>query len=300
MGAVARLASGSGPGARGECCCGRLPAAKGRAYDRGDMQPPLQLRQIFARSAPPRPSGRLAAPVAASFAGGLALLVGLLGLAGLAAFPAPAAAGTVTGRLDLPVGEKRDPPATRGYLEAAENTILPVQPFNPTPFMLVVLEAQQPIDVAAPPQANYELRGEGFVRPVLAVVKGQEVVIRNSSLQARTLVAQEAPDLIPKGTLNVTGSKSFRVAEAGKIYTIVDASVPHLRGCIVSVASPYHVTPDREGRFSFDDVPAGTYKARVFFRDRWLAAESSVSVPSGSRGKAEVRIPIPADYRTPK
>lgn len=250
------------------------------------MQHPLQLRQIFARSAPSPRSG-LAAALAAAAA--------LLALASSTAL-----AGSVTGKLELPGGEKRDPSTTRGYLDPVDNNILPVQPFNPAPFMLVVLEAQQPIDVAAPPQASYELRGESFSRPVLAVVKGQEVVIKNSSLQARTLVAQEDPNLIPKGTLNVTGSKSFRVAEAGKIYTIVDASLPHLRGCIVSVATPYHVTPDREGRFSFDDVPAGSYKARVFFRDRWLTAEANVSVPSGPRGKAEVRIPIPADYRTAK
>jgi hypothetical protein len=269
------------------------------------MQPPLQLRQIFARSAPSSRSGRLAAALARGAASEIAgvavraVVVAVVAIV-LGAGASAARAGSVSGKLELPPAEKRDAAATRGYLDPVDNAILPVLPYNPTPFMLVVLEAQQPIEVAAPPQASYELRGESFVRPVLGVVKGQEVVIRNSSLQARTLVAQEDPALIPKGTLNVTGSKSFRVAEAGKIYTIVDASVPHLRGCIVSVATPYHATPDRDGRFSFDDVPAGSYKARVFYRDRWLTAEASVSVPGGPRAKAEVRISIPADYRSAK
>ncbi len=209
---------------------------------------------------------------------------------------APALAGDVTGRVELPPAEKRVASQTRGYLDAVDNAILPVQSFNPTPYLLVVLEAQQPIDVTAPPQAHYELRGESFARPVLAVVKGQEVLIKNSGLGPRSLTALEDPDLIPKGTLNVTGSKSFRIAEAGKIYTIVDPSVPHLRGCIVAVGSPYYATPDRDGRFSFADVPAGNYKARVFFRDRWLAVEAAVNVPSG-RGKAEVRLPVPAGYQ---
>lgn len=230
-----------------------------------------------------------AAPSAA-----LVALVASLSLPGLAL------AGTVTGKLDFPPAEKREPAGVRGYLEPVDNAIIPVQPFNPAPFMLVVLEAQQPIDVAAPPRATYELRGESFSRPVIGVVKGQEVVIRNSSLGPRTLVAKEDATLIPKGTLNVTGTRSFRVAEAGKIYTIVDESLPYLRGVIVSVSSPYHATLDREGRFSFDDVPAGSYKARVFYRDHWLSAETSVSVPSGPRAKTEVRIPIPADYKTIK
>lgn len=228
-------------------------------------------------------------------------LLGLL-ITALTSFAptATALAGTVTGRVELPAAEKRDPSAVRGYLEPVDNAILPVLMFNPTPFLLVALESQQPIDVAAPPQATYELRGESFSRPVLGVVKGQEVVIRNSGLGPRTLVAKEDPELLPKGTLNVTGTKSFRVADTGKIYTIVDESVPHLRGCIVSVSTPFHATPDRDGRFSFDDVPAGTYKARVFFRDRWLSAETTVTVPAGPRGKTEVRIPIPAGYRASK
>ena len=258
-------------------------AAVGGAYDRRlPMLQMLQLRQ---------PSS--VAPHAGTKQPALALAM-------LVAIAAPAAAGTVIGRVEMPPAEKREPSAVRGYLEPADNAILPVLPFNPAPFMLVALEAQQPIDVAAPPQASYELRGESFSKPVLGVVKGQEVVIRNSSLGPRSLVVQEDPTLIPKGTLNVTGTKSFRIAEAGKIYTIVDPSIPYLRGCIVSVSSPYHATLDREGRFSFDDVPAGNYKARVFYRDHWLSSEVNVSVPSGPRGKVEVRIPVPADYRTIK
>jgi hypothetical protein len=254
-------------------------------------RPPRAARAAASLAAARSPSRDAAA--AQKIGAALALALSLGGAAA-------AQAGTVTGRVELPAPEKREASETRGYLDAADNAILPVQAFNPTPYLLVVLEAQQPIDVAAPPQASYELRGESFARPVLAVVKGQEVVIKNSGLGPRSLVAKEDPDLIPKGTLNVTGSKSFRVAEAGKVYTIVDPSVPHLRGCIVSVSSPYHVVPDRDGRFSFDDVPAGTYKARVFFRDRWLAVESTVNVPTGPRSKAEVRLPIPAGYRAAK
>lgn len=268
-------------------------AAVGGAYDRRlPMLQMLQLRQ---------PSSVV--PRAATQAG---TKRSALALAMLAALAVPtiagtaATAGTVTGRVELPAGAPHEPSAIRGYLKPIDNTILPVQSFNPAPFMLVALEAQQPIDVVAPPQVSYELRGESFSKPVIGVVKGQDVVIRNSSLGARSLVVQEDPTIIPKGTLNVTGTRSFRIAEAGKIYTIVDPSVPYLRGCIVSVSSPYHATLDREGRFSFDDVPAGNYKARVFYRDHWLSVEVNVSVPSGPRGKVEVRIPVPADYRTIK
>jgi hypothetical protein len=224
----------------------------------------------------------------------LAAVIGGLGAA------SDASAGTVLGRLDLPPAEAREPSATRGYLDPVDNAILPVEAFNPTPLMVIALEAQTPIEVAAPPQASYELKGEAFARGVIAVVKGQEVVIRNSGLLPRTLVAKEDPELIPKGTLNVTGTKSFRITEPGKIYTIIDPTAPYLVGRIISVSSPYHAAPDREGRFTFDDVPAGSYKAKVFFRDHWLATETQVTVPAGNRAKAELRLPIPADYRARK
>jgi hypothetical protein len=264
----------------------RGPWARLRFRDMSQPRSPSIRSVVRRRSASPVAGLGLAG----ALAGALLSLVALVG-------GSPVHAGTVTGRVELPAAEKRDPSETRGYLEPVDNSILPVQMFNPTPYLLVVLETQQAIDVAAPPQATYELRGESFSRPVLGVVKGQEVVIRNSGLGPRSLVAKEDPALLPKGTLNVTGTKSFRVAEAGKIYTIVDESVPHLRGCIVSVSTPFHATPDREGRFSFDDVPAGSYKARVFFRDRWLSTEAQVTVPAGPRAKAEVRLPIPAGYR---
>jgi hypothetical protein len=209
-------------------------------------------------------------------------------------------AGTVTGRVDVPATDGREPSSSRGYLEPVDNAILPIQPFNPMPLMVVVLEPESPVDVVAPPQASYDLKGESFARPVLAVVKGQEVVIRNLSFMPRTLAAKEDDALIPKGTLNVTGSKSFRVAEANKIYTIGDPAVPHLIGRIVSIATPHHSLLDREGRFTLDNVPAGTYKARVFFRDHWLSPETAVTMPGGNRAKVEIRISIPADYRVSK
>lgn len=211
-----------------------------------------------------------------------------------------AAAGTVTGRLELPPAEKRESTTARGYLEPVDNAILPVQTTSAATQMVVVLEAAAPIDVASPPQAIYELRGESFSRPVLAVVKGQEVVIKNVGVAPRSLHAKEDPNLVPKGTLNVTGTKSFRVAEAGKVYTLIDPAAPHLVGRVISVATPYRAYPDREGRFSFDDVAEGQYKLRVFSLDHWLSAEAQVSVPGSSRAKVDTRLAIPVDYQVVK
>lgn len=207
-------------------------------------------------------------------------------------------AGTVTGRLDFPPQDKREPSATRGYLDAVDNAILPLPFASPAPEMVVVLEGAAPSDAAQTlPRVVYELRGESFARPVIAVQRGQEIEIKNVGQVPRNLHIKEDGNLLPKGILNVTGTKSFRVAEAGKHYTLVDPAAPHLVGRVLVLATPYRAYPDKDGRFSFENVAEGTYKVRVFFRDRFLAPETSVTVPGGSRGKAETRLAIPANYR---
>lgn len=207
-------------------------------------------------------------------------------------------AGTVTGRLDFPPGDKREASATRGYLDAVDNAILPVPAASPAPEMVVVLEGAAPsADSQTLPRVVYELRGESFSRPIIAVQKGQEIELKNVGQMPRNLHIKEDANLLPKGTLNVTGTKSFRLAEAGKVYTLVDPAAPHLVGRVLAIATPYRAYPDKDGRFSFENVAEGTYKVRVFFRDRYLAPETSVTVPGGSRGKVETRLSIPANYR---
>lgn len=216
----------------------------------------------------------------------------------LAAAPV-ALAGTVTGRLDFPPQDKREPSTTRGYLDAVDNAILPLPAASPAPEMVVVLESAAPDADAtqALPRVVYELRGESFSRPVIAVQKGQEIEIKNVGQMPRNLHIKEDANLLPKGTLNVTGTKSFRVTEAGKLYTLVDPAAPHLVGRVLAIATPYRAYPDKDGRFTFENVAEGTYKVRVFFRDRYLAPETSVTVPGGARGKAETRLGIPPNYR---
>lgn len=207
-------------------------------------------------------------------------------------------AGTVTGRLDFPPGDKREASATRGYLDAVDNALLPLPVPSPASEMVVVLEGAAPgAEPQTLPRVVYELRGESFSRPIIAVQKGQEIELKNVGQMPRNLHIKEDANLLPKGTLNVTGTKSFRVTEAGKLYTLIDPAAPHLVGRVLAIATPYRAYPDKDGRFSFENVAEGTYKVRVFFRDRYLAPETSVTVPGGSRGKAETRLSIPANFR---
>ena len=206
-----------------------------------------------------------------------------------------AVAGPVSGKLDLPPPPPRTPVATKGYLDRVENPLVPAKAVAVTPWMIVTLEGGAP--PTAPGQVTWELVGESFARPVMGAPVGAEVVIKNTSRTARTLVAAEDPKLIPAGPINPTGPKSFRAAEGGKVYTIGDADAPHLRGTLVVVNSAYVATVDDAGKFDFGDVAEGSYKLKVFYKDKWLDGVTDVTV--AAKGKTEVNPKVPA-FATPE
>jgi len=204
-----------------------------------------------------------------------------------------ARAGTVSGKLELPPAPERPAPQPRGFLERVENPLKPPQPLPLAPYMVVVLEGKSD---ASPPECKWDLVGESFSHPVVACMSGAEVTIKNLSKTARTLVASEDPKLIAPGPINpAPGAKSFKAGDVGKTYTIVDPDAAYFFGRLVVVDSPYVGYPEdtttaNVARFEITDVPEGTYKVKVFYKDAWLEVETPVTV--GKTGKAEVTTKI--------
>jgi Polysaccharide lyase family 4, domain II len=193
--------------------------------------------------------------------------------------------GTLTGKVELPsTAPERPPPATKGFLDRVENPLAPVKAVPVATRMIVVLTGG---DVnMSPPQVVIELLGESFSRRVVAAPAGAEVVIKNLSKSARTLVAAEDPKLIPQGPINPTGPKSFRVPDVDKIYTIGDKDAPHLVLKLVVVGSQFIGYPDESGRFDIAGVPPGTYKLKIWYGDGWLDRPDD-SVEVKDKGKTE-------------
>ncbi len=214
----------------------------------------------------------------------------------LLSFVATAHAGTVTGRLDLPSAPPRPPLAVKGFLDRVENPLAPVKPVSLAQDMVIVLEGGEvPM---SPPQVVVELLGESFSRRVVAAPAGAEVLIKNVSKMARTLAAAEDPKLVPQGPINPTGPKSFRVSDAGKVYTIGDKDAPHLKLKVVVVSSQSIGYPDDSGRFEIDNVPAGSYKVKVWYRDGWLSRDDE-TITVGAKGKTDVNPKVPASAIAP-
>lgn len=204
-------------------------------------------------------------------------------------------AGTVSGKLELPPAPERPAPSPRGFLERIENPLKPPQPTPIAPYMVVVLEGKAE---GSPPECRWDLVGESFAHPVVACMAGAEVTIKNMSKTSRTVTAVEDGKLIPPGPINPTpGAKSFKIGDAGKTYTIKDPDSPYFFGRLVVVDSPHvgypeDTTTPNVAHYEIADVPEGTYKVKVFYKDAWLDVETPVTVTK--TGKVEVTTKIAA------
>jgi polysaccharide lyase family 4-like protein len=200
-------------------------------------------------------------------------------------------AGTLVGKLELPAAPERPAAATKGFLERVENPLAPVQPLNVPRQIVIVVEGDE--KPATPPQVTWDLVGNSFARPVIAAPAGAEVVIKNLSKTAHTLVAKEDPKLVPPGPINPTGPKSFRATDPGKVYTLSDPDAPYLVGKLIVVNTQFIAYPDDSGKFEITDIPPGAYKVKIWYRDGWLERpEDSVEV--NAKGKTELNPKITA------
>ena len=204
----------------------------------------------------------------------------------------------VVGKLDLPPAPNDRPPVvTRGFLDRTENPNKPVRSVDVGPYLVVALfpanEAEAKGSIS---DVRVDLVGESFARAVVGVPIGADVVIKNFSKTARTIVAAEDPKLIPDGPINPTGEKRFKIKDE-RTYTIGEKDTPHLKSKLIGVKTPYvtHVeVTGNVGKFDLSDVPDGAYKLRVFYKDSWIA-EEAVTVQARAKNKpAEISVKVAA------
>jgi hypothetical protein len=205
-------------------------------------------------------------------------------------------AGTVTGKLDLPAS---GPPPLRdpAFLDRVENPHMPVRAVDPTPLMVVVLEGTTTAAPPTPGQVTWDLLGASFAKPLVPVVAGTEVVIKNCrACRPASLYVDGQPDLIQKGVLNPIGSKLVKTSKPG-VMVVKDEELTALTGEIAVFASPYFAQPDATGAFEIKDVPKGSWTLKVWYADHWIE-RGNETVTTEDKGKVELKksVPIPTGF----
>lgn len=237
-----------------------------------------------------------------------AMVAALAAGAAVAFMPVSAGAGKVSGKVDLPAAGYGPPPVkSSGFVRRRANPYRPTKPFNPFPMVVVVLEGEGTAGAPAAPRTEvpYVLPGETFASPLVVVQTGRPISIRNTSFKQQRLYCPEDPNLIDKADV-INAKKGVRAVtikdgNEGKIFHIRSSTTPHLVGRLVAFKHPYFARPGANGRFEIKDVPKGTYKVRIWYKDRWLALKSEPTVTVARKGTARVSgLTLPYELEPPK
>ena len=229
---------------------------------------------------------------------------------GLAASIAPATAraaepgGTVSGTITLADPAKRGEPPVRsqGFVRRARNALKAPRAFDPTPYLVVVLEGGTPApEDTEPPDrpVRYSIVGESFEVPVLPVVVGSIVEIKNEGKGAPRLYVPGADDFVPGDPVSPKGErKTKKVEQPLKVIEIRDRESAHLTGRVVAFPHRYFARVGPGGKFEIKGVAPGTWKVRVWYMDGWVEMPAE-TIEVEARREAKVRqLALPARLTT--
>lgn len=213
---------------------------------------------------------------------------GLFGASGLAH------AGDVEGKVVFKPNKLGKPPVrNKGFLARIENPLRPIRKFNPRPYMFVVLDGQVDDEAKKPPggKIRYYLQGQSFNRPILPVIVNTRVELVNSTSREATLFTPDSDAIADAHTFNPRGMFDFKVTEAGSVIVIRSQDETHIEGRVVGFPHRYYAPVNSRGKFEIKDVPEGTFKIKVWYRNGWLeGVEASVEVDKRRGGEVDLTI----------
>ncbi|HWM84880.1 MAG TPA: hypothetical protein VNO33_03555 [Kofleriaceae bacterium] len=234
-------------------------------------------------------------------------VIATLVAAALAAASGSAAAdangGIVIGSIALAPPERRGPVPVRnqGFVRRVPALKTP-RAVDPLKYIVVVLDGATPPEEDRQPAGQpvrYTIIGESFEAPILPVVTGSVVEIRNAGRGAPRLYSPGQPDLVPADPIGPRGERKTRKIEpAHRAFELRDRESVHLSGLIVAFPHRYTARVAPDGKFEIRDVAPGIWKVRVWYRDGWAeAAEETVEVVAKKESKP-VKLTLPAKLVT--
>lgn len=213
--------------------------------------------------------------------------------------------GTVTGTIAVADASKRGEPPIKsvGFVRRARNALKAPRPFDPTPYLVVVLEGGTPApeDAQPPPQMpRYTIIGESFDVPVMPVVAGSAVEIKNNGKGSPRLYSPDMADLVPGDPVSPKGErKTKKLEKAGTSFEIRDRESAHLTGRIAVFPHRYFSRVKPDGKFEIKGVAPGTWKVKVWYVDGWVEIPAeTIEVVAKKEAKLKQPIALPPRLNT--
>ena len=193
-------------------------------------------------------------------------------------------AGTVWGT----VAPGKPPPSTPEYRDACLWRLGPgLKPAAGWGQMIVILEGEKAGQMKSAEEPENEIRLEGYEiqPPLIVVTAGSTVTFKNQSPRTYSCSA-EGPNGFQFSELKTGAGHEQRLLSEG-VVEVHCHQYPFMHARILVVSSPLHAELEASGRFSFQKVPPGTYRGKVFARGKWRWA-SEVTVPES--GLTQVKL----------
>ncbi len=216
---------------------------------------------------------------------------------GKGAAAADANAGvTVEGEISVPAAGVREPAAQYiGFIDRIPNPITGLRPFDPRPESFVYLDGGPGGADASKVEANktitWNLQSETFTPPIMPVLIGMPITIKNVGKNTQPLTADTASVFSGTDAIGPGGVRPLAIKETGKAIIIRSTDSPHLEGRVVALPTKYFAAIKRDGTFKIEDVPAGKYTLRVWYRDGWLTSADKPIEVTAKMEKVKIALP---------
>jgi plastocyanin len=134
---------------------------------------------------------------------------------------------------------------------------------------------------------NMDQKGMKFIPRVLTVTQGDTVKFLNHDSVAHNVYSPDNEGF-NLGSFGANEPKSYTLAKTGS-YTILCSIHPEMLAYIFVGQNPYSAVVGKDGTYSIDNVPPGTYQVAVW-NPKLKAAEKSATVAAGKPAEANFSI----------
>ena len=133
--------------------------------------------------------------------------------------------------------------------------------------------------------AKLSQRGANFNPGVLPVLRGSQVDMTNDDWVSHNAFSKSSAKTFDLGIYAQDTRKVVTFEKVG-VVDVFCSIHPRMNAVVLVLQNPFFAKPTRDGSFSLDNVPPGTYQLRVYRQGEGAAPGATVKVPQSGTVEA--------------